>query len=100
MRGLLVIDEVGYLRRDARQADLLYEVVRQRDDFGRSIVVTTTNPSPSGTRPRLRRLRRHPRRPTLSSRRDRRGDGESYRKKEAEPRARIRRDQRRSPRTR
>jgi DNA replication protein DnaC len=38
---LLVIDEVGYLRYDTRHADLLYEVVRQRYDAGRSIIVTT-----------------------------------------------------------
>lgn len=38
---LLTIDEVGYLSYDTRHADLLYEVVRQRYDAGRSIIITT-----------------------------------------------------------
>lgn len=38
---LLAVDEVGYLRYDRRHADLLYEVVRQRYDAGRPLVVTT-----------------------------------------------------------
>lgn len=38
---LIVIDELGYLRYDTRHADLLYEVVRQRYEAGRPIVVTT-----------------------------------------------------------
>lgn len=38
---LLAIDEVGYLSYDTRHADLLYEVVRQRYDAGRSIIVST-----------------------------------------------------------
>lgn len=41
---LLVIDEVGYLRYDDRHADLLYEVVRQRYERKRSIIVTTNKP--------------------------------------------------------
>jgi DNA replication protein DnaC len=38
---LVVVDEVGYLRYDTRHADLLYEVVRQRYDAGKPLVVTT-----------------------------------------------------------
>jgi DNA replication protein DnaC len=38
---LLAVDEVGYLRYDTRHADLLYEVVRQRYEAGRPIIVTT-----------------------------------------------------------
>jgi DNA replication protein DnaC len=38
---LLVIDEVGYLRYDNRYADLLYEVIRQRYERRRSVVVST-----------------------------------------------------------
>lgn len=41
---LLVIDEVGYLRYDNRHADLLYEVIRQRYEHKRSVVVTTNKP--------------------------------------------------------
>lgn len=38
---LIVVDEVGYLRYDTRHADLLYEVVRQRYEAGRPLIVTT-----------------------------------------------------------
>lgn len=38
---LLVVDEVGYLRYDTCHADLLYEVVRQRYEAQRPIIVTT-----------------------------------------------------------
>jgi len=38
---LLAVDEVGYLRYDTRHADLLYEVVRQRYEAGRPMIVTT-----------------------------------------------------------
>jgi DNA replication protein DnaC len=38
---LLVIDEVGYLRYDNRYADLLYEVIRQRYERRRSVVIST-----------------------------------------------------------
>lgn len=39
--SLLIVDEVGYLRYDTRHADLLYEVVRQRYEAGRPMLVTT-----------------------------------------------------------
>jgi DNA replication protein DnaC len=39
-RGLLVIDEIGYLSYDARAADLLFQVVSRRYEK-RSLVVTT-----------------------------------------------------------
>lgn len=38
---VVVVDEVGYLRYDTRLADLLYEVVRQRYEAGKPLVVTT-----------------------------------------------------------
>jgi DNA replication protein DnaC len=42
-RGLLVIDEIGYLSYDARAADLLFQVVSQRYER-RSRVLTTNLP--------------------------------------------------------
>lgn len=42
--SLLVVDEVGYLRYDNRHADLLYEVIRQRYDRRRSVIVSTNKP--------------------------------------------------------
>ena len=42
-RGLLVIDEVGYLSYDARAADLLFQVVTRRYEK-RSLVLTTNLP--------------------------------------------------------
>jgi DNA replication protein DnaC len=42
-RGLLVIDEIGYLSYDARAADLLFQVVSQRYER-RSLVLTTNLP--------------------------------------------------------
>lgn len=98
---LLVIDEVGYLSYDTRHADLLYEVIRQRYDAGRSIVVTTNKPfsewnqvfdSAACVVTLVDRLCHRAEIVAL--------DGESYRKKEAELRAKLRRDQRRSPKTR
>ena len=41
---LLVVDEVGYLSYGNRHADLLFEVVTQRYDTNRPIVVTTNKP--------------------------------------------------------
>lgn len=38
---LLVIDELGYLRYDARFADLLFEVISRRYEAELSIVLTT-----------------------------------------------------------
>ena len=38
---ILAVDEVGYLRYDARHADLLYEVVQRRYEAKRSMIVTT-----------------------------------------------------------
>ena len=42
-RGLLVIDEIGYLAYDARAADLLFQVVSRRYEK-RSLVLTTNLP--------------------------------------------------------
>src|SRR3989442_7957519 len=42
-RGLLLIDEVGYLSYDARAADLLFQVVSRRYER-RSLVLTTNLP--------------------------------------------------------
>jgi DNA replication protein DnaC len=42
-RGLLVIDEVGYLSYDARAADLLFQVITRRYEK-RSLVLTTNLP--------------------------------------------------------
>src|SRR3989475_10886922 len=42
-RGLLVIDEIGYLSYDARAADLLFQVVSRRYEK-RSLVLTTNLP--------------------------------------------------------
>ena len=42
-RGLLVIDEIGYLSYDARAADLLFQVVSRRYER-RSLVLTTNLP--------------------------------------------------------
>ena len=42
-RGLLLIDEIGYLSFDARAADLLFQVVSRRYER-RSLVVTTNLP--------------------------------------------------------
>jgi DNA replication protein DnaC len=43
-RGLLVIDEIGYLSYDARAADLLFQVVSRRYERRRSLVLTTNLP--------------------------------------------------------
>jgi len=42
-RGLLVLDEIGYLSYDARAADLLFQVVTRRYEK-RSLVLTTNLP--------------------------------------------------------
>src|SRR5690606_41796860 len=42
--SLLVVDEVGYLRYDNRHADLLYEVIRQRYDRRRSVIISPNKP--------------------------------------------------------
>lgn len=94
---LLAIDEVGYLSYDTRYADLLYEVVRQRYEAKRSIVLTTNKAfaewnqvfdSAACVVTLVDRLCHRADIVEL--------DGESYRKKEAELRAKLRRDQRRS----
>lgn len=41
--GLLIVDEVGYLSYDGRQADLLFEVISRRHET-KSIVLTTNKP--------------------------------------------------------
>ena len=43
-RGLLAIDEIGYLSYDARAADLLFQVVSRRYDRRQSLVLTTNLP--------------------------------------------------------
>jgi DNA replication protein DnaC len=45
-RGLLVLDELGYLSYDARAADLLFQVVSRR--YERKSLVRPTWPSPTG----------------------------------------------------
>jgi DNA replication protein DnaC len=39
--GVLMIDELGYLAYSSRHADVLFDVVNQRYELGRSILVTT-----------------------------------------------------------
>ena len=89
---LLAVDEVGYLRYDTRHADLLYEVVRQRYDTGRPIIVTTNKAfaewnqvfdSAACVVTLVDRLCHRAEIVEL--------DGESYRKKEAEQRQKERR---------
>ena len=98
---LLAIDEVGYLSYDTRHADLLYEVVRQRYDARRSIVLTTNKgfsewnqvfDSAACVVTLIDRLCHRADIVEL--------DGESYRAKEAQARAKLRRDQRRAPKPR
>ncbi len=98
---LLAIDEVGYLSYDSRHADLLYEVVRQRYDAGRSIVLTTNKAfgdwnqvfdSAACIVTLVDRLTHRSEIVEL--------DGESYRAKEAQLRAKLRREQRRTPKSR
>lgn len=98
---LLAIDEVGYLSYDTRHADLLYEVVRQRYEAKRSIVLTTNKAfaewnqvfdSAACVVTLVDRLCHRADIVEL--------DGESYRKKEAELRAKLRRDQRRTAKSR
>jgi DNA replication protein DnaC len=98
---LLAIDEVGYLSYDTRHADLLYEVVRQRYDAGRSIVLTTNKAfsewnqvfdSAACVVTLVDRLCHRADIVEL--------DGESYRAKEAQLRAKLRREQRRTPKPR
>lgn len=98
---LLAIDEVGYLSYDTRHADLLYEVVRQRYEAKRSIVLTTNKAfaewnqvfdSAACVVTLVDRLCHRADIVEL--------DGESYRKKEAELRAKLRRDQRRATKSR
>jgi DNA replication protein DnaC len=47
--GLVCVDEVGYLSFDDKAADLLYEVINRRYER-KSVILTTTNPSRTGTR--------------------------------------------------
>lgn len=98
---LFAIDEVGYLSYDTRHADLLYEVVRQRYEAKRSIVLTTNKAfaewnqvfdSAACVVTLVDRLCHRADIVEL--------DGESYRKKEAELRAKLRRDQRRTAKSR
>jgi DNA replication protein DnaC len=92
---LLAIDEVGYLRYDTRHADLLYEVVRQRYEAGRPMIVTTNKAfaewnqvfdSAACVVTLVDRLCHRAEIIEL--------DGESYRKKEAEEREKERRAKR------
>lgn len=39
--GVLIVDELGYLAYGSRHADVLFDVVNQRYELGRSIIVTT-----------------------------------------------------------
>jgi DNA replication protein DnaC len=99
--ALLAVDEVGYLSYDTRHADLLYEIVRQRYDVGRSLIVTTNKTfsewnqvfdSAASVVTLVDRLCHRAEIVEIA--------GESYRKKEATERDKQRRAQRRSgPRT-
>ena len=98
---LLAIDEVGYLSYDTRHADLLFEVVRQRYDARRSIVLTTNKAfsewnqvfdSAACVVTLVDRLCHRAEIVEL--------DGESYRAKEAQLRAKLRREQRRASKPR
>lgn len=98
---LLAIDEVGYLSYDTRHADLLYEVVRQRYEAGRSIVLTTNKAFAEWNQV----FDSAACVVTLIDRLCHRADvveieGESYRAKEAQARAKLRRELRRTPKPR
>ena len=84
-RGLLVIDEIGYLSYDARDADLLFQVVSRR--YERQSLVLTTNlavlatgrpssPTPPAPSPLIDRVVHHAEIITI--------EGESYRRRTAE----------------
>lgn len=88
--SLLAIDEVGYLSYDARHADLLFEVVSRRYDQERSLIITTNKafgewgevfPNASSVVALVDRVVHRAEVVTIK--------GESYRRKEAEERARA-----------
>lgn len=90
--SLLAIDEVGYLSYDARHADLLFEVVSRRYDQERSLIITTNKvfgdwaevfPNASSVVALVDRVVHRAEVVAI--------EGESYRLKEAEERARARR---------
>jgi DNA replication protein DnaC len=90
--AILVIDELGYIAYGNRHADVLYEVVNRRHDLGRSIIVTTNRafkewgdlfPNATCVVPLVDRLVHKSDIFEI--------DGDSYRLKEAQARARIRR---------
>lgn len=89
--AILVIDELGYVAYGNRHADVLYEVVNRRHDLGRSIIVTTNRafmewgdlfPNATCVVPLVDRLVH--RSDIIEI------DGDSYRLKEAQARARSR----------
>ena len=94
--GLLAIDEVGYLSYDARNADLLFQVIRPP--------VRAAQPGPHHQPPfqrvahhlPQRRLRHGADRPRGAPRRHPHIEGSSYRRRAAEENASARRKQRNS----
>ena len=89
--AILVIDELGYVAYGNRHADVLYEVVNRRHDLGRSIIMTTNRafmewgdlfPNATCVVPLVDRLVH--RSDIIEI------DGDSYRLKEAQARARSR----------
>jgi DNA replication protein DnaC len=87
--GVLVIDELGYLAYSSRHADVLFDVVNQRYELGRSILVTTNRgftewgelfPNATCVVPLVDRLVHHCQVVHI--------EGESYRLKEAKERNR------------
>ena len=87
--AILIIDELGYIAYGNRHADVLYEVVNRRHDLGRSLIVTTNRafkewgdlfPNATCVVPLVDRLVHKSDIIEI--------DGESYRLKEAQARAR------------
>lgn len=96
--SILVIDELGYIAYGNRHADVLYEVVNRRHDLGRSIIVTTNRafkewgdlfPNATCVVPLVDRLVHKSDIIEI--------DGDSYRLKEAQARARSRKTASPSP---
>lgn len=89
--AILVIDELGYIAYGNRHADVLYEVVNRRHDLGRGVIVTTNRafkewgelfPNATCVVPLVDRLVHKSDIIEI--------DGDSYRLKEAQDRARSR----------
>jgi DNA replication protein DnaC len=81
--GLLVIDEIGYLSYDNRNADLLFQVVSRRYER-KSVVITTNRLCRVADHLPQRRLHHRPHHRLVHHSEIISIEGESYRKREAE----------------